>query len=81
MQAVRDIIHDQYLPIHLWEEAAKMTVYVKNKIPHNVLEKKDTRGDFFRRESKSEPFLNIWLQGQIWTLLDIREYFLVTMTH
>ena len=40
MEAVRAMLHDQDLPMHLWEEAARTTVYVQNHTPHRVLEKK-----------------------------------------
>ena len=38
MEAVKDMIHDQDLPMHLWEEATKNTMYVQNRSPHKVLE-------------------------------------------
>ena len=28
MEAAREMLHDQDLPMHLWAEAAKITVYV-----------------------------------------------------
>ena len=28
--------HDQYLPMHLWAEGARTTIYVKNKSPHRI---------------------------------------------
>ena len=37
MEVVKTIIHDQYLPMHLWIEAARTTVYVKNRLSHNAL--------------------------------------------
>ena len=41
MEATREIIHDQYLPMHLWEEASRKAVYVvQNHTPHNVLKNK-----------------------------------------
>jgi hypothetical protein len=40
MEVVKAMIHDQDLPMHLWEEAVKTTVYVQNKSPHKVLENK-----------------------------------------
>ena len=40
MEDVIAIIHDQYLPMHLWAEAARTTVYVQNRTPHRVLENK-----------------------------------------
>jgi hypothetical protein len=46
MEAIKAMIHDQDLPMHLWEEATKTTMYVHNKSPHKELEKK-TLGDMF----------------------------------
>ena len=40
MEAARDMLHDQDLPMHLWAEAARTVVYVQNRTPHRVLEKK-----------------------------------------
>jgi hypothetical protein len=40
MEAVKAMIHDQDLPMHMWEETAKTVVYVQNKSPHKVLENK-----------------------------------------
>jgi hypothetical protein len=37
MQAVKTMIHDQDLPMHLWAEAAKTTVYVQNRLSHSAL--------------------------------------------
>ena len=37
MEAVKAMIHDQDLPMHLWALAAKTVVYVQNKSPHRVL--------------------------------------------
>jgi hypothetical protein len=31
------MIHDQSLPMTLWAEACMTTVYVQNRIPHQVL--------------------------------------------
>jgi transposase InsO family protein len=33
----RAMIHDQELPMFLWEEACNMTVYVENRSPHTIL--------------------------------------------
>ena len=46
MEVVKAIIHDQYIPMHLWEEEAKIVVYVQKKSPHKVLENK-TPEDIF----------------------------------
>ena len=40
------MFHDQYLPMHLWEEAARITVYVQNCTPHRVLENKTPKEVF-----------------------------------
>ena len=40
MEATRAMLHDQYLPMHLWATAARTKVYVQNRTPHRVLENK-----------------------------------------
>ena len=40
MEATRDMLHDQDLPMHLWTEAARTMVYVHKRNPHRVLENK-----------------------------------------
>ena len=40
MEAAREMLHDQDLPMHLWAEAARTVVYVQNCTPHRVLENK-----------------------------------------
>ena len=40
MEAARAMLHDQDIPMHLWAEAARTAVYVKNCTPHRVLENK-----------------------------------------
>ena len=37
MEAVKTMIHDQYLPMHIWVEATRMTVYVHNILSHSSL--------------------------------------------
>jgi transposase InsO family protein len=37
MEAVKTMIHDQDLPMYLWAEAAKTTVYVQNRLSHSAL--------------------------------------------
>jgi hypothetical protein len=37
MEAVKTMIHDQYLPMCLWEEATKKIVYVQNRLSHSSL--------------------------------------------
>ena len=52
MEATREILHDQYLPMHIWEEAARTTVYVKNCTPHRVLENKTPEEVFYNKKPK-----------------------------
>ena len=35
--AARAMLHDQGLPLHLWDEACNTAVYVQNRCPHKVL--------------------------------------------
>ena len=37
MEAMKTMIHDQDLPMHLWVEATRTAVYVQNRISHCVL--------------------------------------------
>ena len=37
MEAVKTMIHDQDIPIHLWAEAARTIVYVQNRSSHSAL--------------------------------------------
>jgi hypothetical protein len=37
MEAVKTMIHDQDLPMHLWDEAARTTIYVQNRLSHSAL--------------------------------------------
>ena len=50
MEAARAMLHDQDLPMHLWEEAARTTVYVQNSTPHRVLENKTPEEVFFGKK-------------------------------
>ena len=38
MEATKEMLHDQDLPMHLWEELAWKIVYVQNHTPHRVQE-------------------------------------------
>ena len=40
MEAVKTMIHDQYLPMHLWDEVARTIVYVQKILSHSDLESK-----------------------------------------
>jgi transposase InsO family protein len=37
MEAVKTMIHDQDLPMHLWAKAGRTTVYVQNRLSHSAL--------------------------------------------
>jgi hypothetical protein len=37
VEAAKAIIHDQILPMHLWEEASNTAMYVQNRSPHKIL--------------------------------------------
>jgi transposase InsO family protein len=37
MEAVKTMIHDQDLPMHLWAEVVRTTIYVQNKLSHSEL--------------------------------------------
>ena len=52
MEAAREMLHDQYLPMHLWAEDARTTVYVQNHTPHRVLENKTLEEVFFSKKPK-----------------------------
>ena len=40
MEATKAMLHDQDLPMHLWAEATRTSVYVQNHTPHILLENK-----------------------------------------
>ena len=50
MEATKAMLHDQDLPMHLWAEAARTTVYVQNRTPHRVLENKTPEEVFFGKK-------------------------------
>jgi hypothetical protein len=39
-EAFKAMIHDQNLPMFLWEEASNTTIYIQNRSPHRILEEK-----------------------------------------
>jgi hypothetical protein len=59
MEAVKAMIHDQDLLMHLWIEAARATVYVQNKSPHRVLGNK-TPEEMFSGEKPKVIHLRIF---------------------
>jgi hypothetical protein len=52
MEAVKTMIHDQDLPMHLWAEAARTTVYVQNRLSHSALGFKTPEEMFIRKKPK-----------------------------
>ena len=50
MEAARAMLHDQDLLMHLWEKAARTTVYVQNRTPQRVLENKTPEEVFFAKK-------------------------------
>jgi hypothetical protein len=59
MEAVKVMIHDQDLPMHLWEEEPNTVVYMKNISPHKVLENK-TLEEMFSGEKSEVNHLRIF---------------------
>ena len=46
MEAARAMIHVQDLPMHIWAEAARTTMYVQNHTPHRVIKNKTPKEVF-----------------------------------
>jgi hypothetical protein len=59
MEVVKAIINDQHLPMNLWEEATKTTMYVQNISPHKVIENK-TPEEMFSGEKSEVSHLRIF---------------------
>jgi hypothetical protein len=52
MEVVKTMIHDQDLPMNLWEEVAKTTIYVQNRVSHSALGFKTPEEMFSRKKLK-----------------------------
>ena len=52
IEVARAMLHDQYLPMHLWAEASITMVYVQNHTPHTVLENKTPEEVFSGKKPK-----------------------------
>ena len=50
MEAAKEMLHDQNLPMHLWVEAAREVVNVQNYNPHRVIENKTPEEVFFGKK-------------------------------
>ena len=59
MEVARAMLHDQDLPMHLWEEVGRTVVYVQNHTPHEVLSNK-TPEEAFLRETPEVNHLRIF---------------------
>ena len=59
MEAVKPMIHDQDLPMYLWEEATRKMIYVKNKMSHGALGNY-TPEEMFNEEKPEVSHLNIF---------------------
>jgi hypothetical protein len=46
IEAMKAMIHDQGLPMHLWAEDSSTTVYVHNRSPHKILGNKTPKEVF-----------------------------------
>jgi hypothetical protein len=59
MEAMKSMIHDQDLPMHLWEEETRTIVYVQNISPHKLLRNK-TLEEMFTSENLEVIHLRIF---------------------
>jgi hypothetical protein len=59
LEAVKTMIHDQDLPMCLWEEAAMAAVYVQNRLSHSALGLK-TPEEMFTRKKPEVSHLKIF---------------------
>ena len=61
MEAMKTMIYDQDIPMHLWEEVARNVVYVHNRISHSALGFKTLEEIFMAK--KPEVSQNICLSS------------------
>ena len=59
MKVVKTMIHDQDLPMHLWDEAASTVVYVQNRLYYSALGFK-TLEEMYIRKKPEVSHLNIF---------------------
>ena len=52
MEVAKPMLHDEDLPMHLWEEEARTVVYVQNHTPHRVLNNKTPEEDLLKEKPK-----------------------------
>ena len=58
-EAARAMLHDKDLPMHLWAEATRTTMYVQNCTPHRVLDNK-TPEEVFSGKKREVSHLRIF---------------------
>ena len=51
MEAVKTMIYDQDLQMHVWEEATRTAVYIHNRISHSALGFKTPEEMFMRKKA------------------------------
>ena len=59
MEAIKEMMHGQDLPMNLWAQEARIVVYVQNHIPHRVLDNK-TPKEAFSEEKPEANHLRIF---------------------
>jgi hypothetical protein len=52
VEAAKAMIHDQNLPMHLWEKASSTAAYVQNRSPHKILGNKTPKEVFTGKKPK-----------------------------
>ena len=60
MEELNVILHDQDLPMHLWEELTRKYVYVQKKTPHYVLDNKNLE-EYFSGDNLKVIHLKIFV--------------------
>ena len=82
MEVVKSMIHDQDLPMYLWSEVARITVYVHNRISYNALGNKTPKEVFTKENPKLNhlKYLVVWYaytfpkrKDQSWILQERRD--------
>ena len=56
MEVAQEMIHDQDLPMHLWEESSRTTVYVQSRTPHKILDNKTPEEVLFGKKPEVRHF-------------------------
>jgi hypothetical protein len=59
MEVMKIMIHDQDIPMHLWAEEARTTMYVQNRLSHSSLMFK-TPEEMFSRKKPEVSHLKIF---------------------